>query len=310
MCSINIKYILIILIFIFFISCNFKINNYKYLYPVKVNNKYGYIDEKGVMKIEPQFDFADYFYESFAIIKQNNHCKYINLKGEIVFGTLQFNACGRFSEKLASFAFEKNGKRGYINNKGEIVINPSFFEAYDFSESTALVVIDDKLYNRRFAYIDKNGKFVLLTKEVFPYQGNFKNDLAWVCSKSDKCGYINKKGEMVIPQEYNSASDFSEGLAAVSKYGKYGYINTKNKIIISEQFDDAKKFSEGLAAVGKGDLYGYINKRGKLIIPYKFIYAEEFLYGLAFVKEKVGKEIYEGYIDKKGKYVWKQKVEE
>jgi len=53
------------------------------------------------------------------------------------------------------FPIEKDGKWGYIDNTGRIVIKPQFDEARDFSEGLARVTIDGK-----FGYIDKTGKYV------------------------------------------------------------------------------------------------------------------------------------------------------
>lgn len=308
------KNLFIVLYLLFFLNL-FVGNSYNknMLYPVTIKNKSGYIDKNGKIIIPPIYEEAFSFKEGLSLIKKNGRYGFIDLNGKIVIKPIYKYALD-FSEGLAA-VYGENNHWGFIDKEGNLQIDYRFTDDGFFSEGLAPVCLE-YFFGKglcRTVYIDKLGKIVLEIKHKTAEYMNlrhFSNGLALVCSKSGKCGYINKKGEMVIPQEYNSASDFSEGLAAVSKSGKYGYINIKNKIVIPEQFDDAKNFSEGLAAVGKGDLYGYINKRGKLVIPYKFIYAKEFLYGLAYVKEKEGKEIYEGYIDKKGKYVWKQKVEE
>lgn len=48
----------------------------------------------------------------------------------------------------------------------------------------------------------------------------------------EKWGYINLKGEVVIPPQYDSASLFYDGIAEVEIDGKYGFINKKNEIVI------------------------------------------------------------------------------
>lgn len=49
--------------------------------------------------------------------------------------------------------------------------------------------------------------------------------------------------------QYDELYPFSEGLAAVKKDGKFGYINTKGELVIPCQFDKACDFSDGLAIV-------------------------------------------------------------
>jgi hypothetical protein len=46
-------------------------------------------------------------------------------------------------------------------------------------------------------------------------------------------GYIDRAGEAVIAAQFESASEFSEGLAAVMLLnGKWGYIDTKRRMVI------------------------------------------------------------------------------
>lgn len=49
--------------------------------------------------------------------------------------------------------------------------------------------------------------------------------------------------------QFDELYPFSEGLAAVKKDGKFGYINTKGDLVIPCQFDKSCAFSEGLAIV-------------------------------------------------------------
>lgn len=56
--------------------------------------------------------------------------------------------------------------------------------------------------------------------------------------------------EHIAPQ-YEDASLFSDGLAAVKKDGKWGYIDTEGKTVIPFQYDLAYEFNEGYAIVGK-----------------------------------------------------------
>lgn len=108
----------------------------------------------------------------------------------------------------------------------------------------------------------------------------------------EKYGYINKKGEEVIPAKYDDAWDFQEnGLARVgeqigeNEYGNptyiHGYINEKGEEVIPIKYDRANDFEEnGLALVGKqtgededGEpvyKYGYINEKGEEVIRLKY----------------------------------------
>lgn len=51
-----------------------------------------------------------------------------------------------------------------------------------------------------------------------------------------KYGFVNKKGEEVVPLKYDKVESFSEGMAKVYKDGKYGFINKNGEFIIPMKF--------------------------------------------------------------------------
>jgi len=87
------------------------------------------------------------------------------------------------------FLIEKNGKWGYIDRTGKVIIRPQFEDAYYFSEGLAAVKLGDKL-----GYIDKTGRFVI--KPQFNHAWDFSEGLARV-TIGGKDGYINKTGKYI-----------------------------------------------------------------------------------------------------------------
>lgn len=90
------------------------------------------------------------------------------------------------------------------------------------------------------------------------------------------CGFIRKDGFMKLFNEniYKEIRDFHEGLAAVQNYdGLWGFINKKGEEVIPCQFKAADDFSEGLAGVIDKDnnLY-YIDKKGNKKLEMPVIY--------------------------------------
>lgn len=154
-----------------------------------------------------------------------------------------------------------------------------------------------------------------------------------------KRGYIDRTGKIVVNPQYDSADDFSEGLARVcvgqcdtdhwrgfrytkdqlgtekvEQTFKYGFIDETGKMVINPGFESAEMFSDGMAGVcvGRGCYYraptdrseaeekwGYIDKTGAMVIPPQFGYVSTFHEGLAAVE--IGDKW--GYIDKTGKFV-------
>lgn len=152
----------------------------------------------------------------------------------------------------------------YINKKGEI-IKPTRkqIELYENSEQSKF---------------SKNNFTKASDKEEF-------KDKLIVVKISNKWGYANKDGKIIIEPNFDFACVFSEGLASVNKEGKWGYIEDKTgKFIIKPQFRFANNFSEGLAAVLILNNWGYINKTGKVVIKPEFYEAGQFHNGIAKVR--------------------------
>jgi hypothetical protein len=231
------------------------------LIPVKVNEKYGYVNEALETTIIPQFDYANDFSEGLASVKINDKFGYIDRSGKFVIRP-QFDDAKEFSEGLAAVglrkaenpnetAFMRDNNYGYINKAGDIVIKPAYDDASRFSEGVAAVSVGGPLVIRG--------------------------------ARHSRCGYIDKTGKVIIALKFYDAGDFSEGIAAVKKGDKYGYIDKNESFIILPRFETAREFQNGVAFISigkttyklKGSVVqiifhgksGYINRAGKSISP-------------------------------------------
>jgi hypothetical protein len=175
---------------------------------VQIDNKWGYIDPKGSIIVEPQFHEALDSSEGLAMVQEvsysydqsgsaavtGGNCGYINKMGQYVIKPSFSFALG-FSEGLA--AVEIGDERGYINKDGEMVISPRFDGGRGFSESLAVVYITDmKTCEMNFGYIGKNGNYVIKPANYFN-AFDFSNGLALVINEDNQKMYINTKGKIV-----------------------------------------------------------------------------------------------------------------
>lgn len=259
-------------------SCNEKTSNDYLVYDFR--GKYGYVDRKGNVVIEPQFDDARSFSEGLAWAEKDGKTGYIDKTGEFVID-LDGKEGENFSEGLAAVKNMDN-KYGFIDKNGHQVIEFKYDEACSFSDGIARVRKGEKL-----DCIDNKGNTVI--KFDYVWINEFHEGLAFVWIDDDHPRCIDKKGNIVIeelPDRLRWSRDlrFSEGLACVDIDGKYGYIDKTGKIVIEPQFSRAENFSNGLALFsdGKGGL-GYIDKKGKVVIKPKYEWAKSFSEGLAAV---------------------------
>ncbi len=186
------------------------------------------------------------------------------------------------------YAIQKDGKRGYIDKAGKLVVKPVLPMNLAIGENS-IVDVDGKCSSNEFSnsirVSPKSKKSADFNEDLIPIEVN------------EKCGFINSQGKVVILPKFDDVSFFSEGLAAVKIGNKYGYIDRTGKVVINPQFAIAHAFADGLALVTVGNKFGYIDRNGQFIINPQFDWAGDFSEGLATVK--VGDKY--GYIDRTGK---------
>ncbi|WPC42631.1 WG repeat-containing protein [Clostridium sp. JS66] len=224
------------------------------------NGKAGYIDMEGNVAIEPQYDWinSEFNENGFSVVEVNHKHGVINKEGKYILQPI-YDSIMNASDGI--FSVTKNGKDGYVDVNGKIVIEFKFACAHNFSEELAIVHTE----NRKYGVINKTGEFVIEPR--FNYLRDFKDGLAVFSEKenSEKLGYIDTEGNIVIKEKYYEAKDFTEGLAAVETNKGMGYIDKKGKLIIKDVFTTADDFKDGIACVTYKGNWGYVTRDKKWI---------------------------------------------
>jgi len=233
-------------------------------------------------------------------MRQFNHLTKAFLTVLLMAGTLL-----SYGQNLEKFEAD-NGKYGFKDSSGKIIITAKYDDVFDFSEGLACVFVgkyDSTRHITRYKKPYHEDDFILSMyskKSFYPdkYQILY-----------GKFGFIDTLGNEVIKCKYDYAKDFHEGYAAVYKgdfdkhgyptKGKWAYIDKTGTITIDYKYKDAKDFHGGLAPVKYGKKYGYINKKAELVIQCKYTDAESFSEDYAVVKCK---KLY-GVINKKGNLI-------
>jgi hypothetical protein len=179
---------------------------------------------------------------------------------------------------------------GYIDRKGKIILRlpPNSSVPRYFSEGLAAVRMPS-LNNSKLpgvGYIDPKGKVLIPPRSLDTpeLQGaeDFSEGLAAFgvdVGEKTLYGYLDKTGQVVIPAQFASPSEFVDGIALVATYQnlqknesmRYVFINKQGKILFEKPKTftaiDHSVFSEGFAPVMVGEKWGFINRQGQLVIP-------------------------------------------
>lgn len=275
------------------------------LFPVRVDGKYGYMDKKGKLTIKPQFSGASRFSEGLAAVQMQKAGRvgYIDETGNMVI-PIQFDLGDPFSEGLA--AVMKDHQWGFMDRTGQIVIPAKFGAVGRFTEGKA-VVVGMQGQTPGYTYINRKGDLID-PKVRFELAMPFSGGLAAVRNLGENIRYVDASWKTVIPPQFVSAEEFSDGMAAVQMHVaegmRWGYVGKDGKMAIPAHYYEAIPFTEGLAGVkvpsGK---WGFINKSDSMVITPKYDSVSPFSGGLAQVYTGEGL----GYVDATGKYVWEPK---
>lgn len=177
----------------------------------------------------------------------------------------------------------------------------------------------EKKRKRMFAgcigFLRTDGSFAIEPR--YRSAGGFWEGLAFVSEKGPfDYGYIDQKGELVIPYGFFSATDFKQGRALVKmetnrkELGEhswqvtyaYGFIDQRGKWVVEPKYPHAEQFSEDRAVVATLEARGYVDLDGNEIVPPRYKHAIAFADGLALVAEHSRDEKGGfGFIDKQGK---------
>jgi hypothetical protein len=249
----------------------------------------------------PEFPFRETISEdlrlsmtTFYPVRENGKWGFADSTGKILIGC-QYEWVEPFSEGVAAAGL--NDKCGYINKNGSVAIAFQFEEGEQFQRGLAQVISNGKT-----GICDKAGNFVV--KPVYDGISEFRQTRARVV-RGDKQGFIDMMGNEVVACKYEAVGDFSEGLAYVKDSSKYGYIDREGRIVIAPQYEWAEPFDQGSARVKKDGMYGLISFDGKILIPCEYNYIGTFSEGMALVV----KGTMCGYVNRDGRVVVEPKYD-
>ncbi|MDR3616378.1 MAG: WG repeat-containing protein [Candidatus Obscuribacterales bacterium] len=151
--------------------------------------------------------------------------------------------------------------------------------------------------NRQFAGVSKEG--------LLPVQ---KGDIDAPFCKGVDGLYDLAKQKFFPLGTFTSMDEFSEGLCLFrgTTPALSGYVDVHGKVAIPQQFDEADKFENGVALVRLGKQRGLIDHSGRFVakLPEQYIKIDNFREGLAAVMVKGAQGVPNvGFIDKTGKLV-------
>lgn len=165
-----------------------------------------------------------------------------NINGKVLASDIRQTDCS-YSEGLIPVVFYNN-KSGFLNIKGKMVIDVPLYEDYrmgglrispflNYTFSEGVVFIQTE--KDKWFLINKKGYKTELPKEFKFITRKYSNGLTVVKNQENKFGYVNKKFELVIPCNFESANGFEGKYAAVKYDGKDAIVDKTGNIYFCDE---------------------------------------------------------------------------
>jgi hypothetical protein len=294
---------------------------------VAANRKWGFIDSNGEIVIGFDFHDARDFHEGMCAVEQNGKWGYIGLQGQWLLPN-RFSFAMDFQFGLA--IVENDATRMVIDREGNKIVEfPQEYGWGEIKSETLLLYGTSSGYpgERFYGFMSTNG--VIGTAPIFYTNSDsgfntseLSDGMLGVFNRQGEYGFVNAGGELVIPCQFEWASNFKDGKSRARKDGKEFYIDKGGNILAGAReervypFDEVLSFHEGLAAARKGDIWGIIDEVGNVVIDFRFkrrlisMVGDEGLYfsdyypkfsaGLLSVKHEYDGDRWCGYLDRAG----------
>jgi len=282
--------------------------------------RFGYINRDGKIVVRPEYILAEDYADGLAKVRKEikSGFEFIDTRGRTVFTVPEdIMTADYFSEGLIPFM--KNDRWGFLDKKGEIVIDNKFDRVEHFANGLAPVTIGSG-FQKTVGFIDKTGEFVIQPKYGYAYdseedvvvvapQRGFGSPVKVIDRETGDRRAEIKSGACNITEGYNEGLLGARGESEQKRFNRFvekcGFLDKEGNFLIKPQFNDVQPFYDGLAAVQlkRGGKWGYIDKNGELVIPYEYDFATPFNNGLAVVKNDPLLPL--AYINKQGEIVWK-----
>jgi hypothetical protein len=250
--------------------------------------RYGF-SHKGQQLVPPIYEDAGVFSEGLVTVRRNGKYGFVDTTGAVVI-PFEYDFAWGFEQGLA--AVRQAGNVGFIDKMGEVVI-PFQYDAVNES------YLDQHLVPRNLPRKNKNYWSVPFVDEILT-RATFRNAVTAAGNWYHlQCDWPPIPKHLTHRRVDPYRTHLSQGAVRLEKKGKYGFVDTQGEEIIPFVYDHVWNFSEGLAGVQQAGKAGFVDKTGKVAIAFDYDYVWPFSDGLALVRLK-GKY---GFIDKTGQVI-------
>lgn len=238
---------------------------------------YGFVDQKGATVIPFKYDKVKGkgFVNGRAWVKKRGASCWtlIDKKGKELTADCYEKVGYLFDFNKGMMAVYKEGKMGFVNAEGKLVVPCQYTGSTSFEEGLACIA---KYNTDLYGFMNLEGKMEIPFKFKQSGVSGFRADGYSRAGSSAGTVLINKKGEVVFKTSKGNIQGSGFGLVRVftkKDRSGWGVLNFNDEWIIDPLYDDLKPFNKkGVSCAVKAGLAGLIDTTGKVLLDFKYDY--------------------------------------
>jgi len=273
------------------------INAFKYRPSMVVNGRLSVPNDTGkyelynfseeLKPVSPKsFAAIGYFFEEVTLAQEekNGPLMVVDKVGEKValvdrYQGYQILMAHNFREGLA-LVYTNNGKYGYIDTRGEMVIKPVYDYAADFSEGMAVVGSADRDGRVAYQVIDKQGvvRFYVTLQNCRIHEYFSNGCLTFKNLEQNYCGALDRGGNvcLYLPTRVQEIMPFRHGAAVFWAESGVGVMDKNGKVLIPANYDDGRVIGERRVALKLRDKWGIFDFDGRPLCEFEYDWVSDF----------------------------------
>jgi WG containing repeat len=234
---------------------------------VSGKTKYGYINSKGETILAPDYDDLRIFRNGWGIMKKDGNYFFVDKNGTTKEAPRKYDNLVEFRSGYAVGTVNAADKDDpntyyYINTALKEEFNIEAYQGYQFWENVAVV-------NRDTVYALMNKKGEVFKRLTGIEQLKFCNEGMLAVKEKGKWGYIDDRGNTVIPAKYDSCDNFKNGYARFRMGSKWGLADKTGKEVVEAKYEQVFSGENGVF-IFYDKTWGIMDKNGRITVPARF----------------------------------------
>lgn len=199
--------------------------------PVKVEGLWGYVDTAGQVKIAPQFNSAESFVGSYAVVQMGN-------------------------------------KAFVIDTLGTVLTPDGHDQIAQLDDSVFAVYKNSGVHGEGGWGAEKIGGKEIVPMQFDNIARTSFN--VYRCTQGELMGFFNRKGNLVAPAVYDTGWVFNNSFIAVMRSRLIGVFSEEGAIILPDSCSRIKALNSTTIAGLKKKKWGAGKENGQVLIPFKY----------------------------------------